>query len=156
MTASSSIQIVSADPRPTAVIAQTTSWGQFPSLWPELLDEVYAFARSCPDFVTAASAAPRWQNVMLYLDQRPSVEIGVLAPAPFTPAGRVTASTLPGGTSAMTVHRGDYAGLGDAHAAVHAFIEARGLEPAGPIWEIYGHWTPDPNELETEIYHLLR
>ncbi|MFZ0377281.1 MAG: hypothetical protein WCD11_01620 [Solirubrobacteraceae bacterium] len=41
-------------------------------------------------------------------------------------------------------------------AAVHAYIQEHGLEPAGPVWEIYGHWTPDPDQVETEIYHLLR
>ncbi|HTX12917.1 MAG TPA: hypothetical protein VME22_30145 [Solirubrobacteraceae bacterium] len=150
------VQVVAIEPRPTVVIAEATSWEQFPSLWPKLLDEVYRFVRSCPDFAPAAGPAPRWQNVMLYLDQRPAVEIGVLAPALFTPVGRVLASTLPGGDVARTVHRGDYARLGDSHAAVHAYIREHGLQAAGPIWEIYGHRTPDPDQPETEIYHLLR
>ena len=93
---------------------------------------------------------------MLYRDQRPSVEIGVLASAPFTPAGRGIASALPGGKVATTVHRGDYSRLGDSHAAVQAYIREHGLEPAGPLWEIYGHAPPDPADAETEIYHLLR
>ncbi len=93
---------------------------------------------------------------MLYRDQRPSVEIGVLAPAPFTPTGRVLASELPGGKVARAVHRGDYSRLGDTHAAVQAYIESQGLEPVGPLWEIYGHPPPDPADTETEIYHLVR
>jgi effector-binding domain-containing protein len=153
---STSVTLTQVDPRPTAVIPQTTSWEQFPSLWPELLNEVYAFVRTCPDFGPTAGPALRWQNVMLYRDQRPAVEVGVLAPAPFTPAGRVIASTLPGGEVVRSVHRGDYSRLGDSHAAVHAYIREHGLEPAGPIWEIYGHWAPDPDRVETEIYHLLR
>jgi effector-binding domain-containing protein len=153
---STSVTLATIDPRPTAVITQTTSWEQFPSLWPELLDEVYAFVRTCPDFAPTAGPAPRWQNVMLYLDQRPAVEVGVLAQAPFTPAGRVIASTLPGGKVVRAVHRGDHSRLGDSHAAARAYIQEHGLEPAGPIWEIYGHWAPDPDQVETEIYHLLR
>lgn len=150
------VDIVTIDPLLTVVIAETTSWRQFPSVWPELLDEVYAFVRGCRDFAAADGATPQWQNVMLYRDQRPAVEVGVLAPGPFTPAGRVIASELPGGKVATAMHQGDYARLGETHAAVHAFVEAHGLEPAGPIWEIYGHWRPDPDELETEVYHLLR
>ncbi|HTP18344.1 MAG TPA: hypothetical protein VMJ65_01995 [Solirubrobacteraceae bacterium] len=33
---------------------------------------------------------------------------------------------------------------------------AEGRDLAGPRWEIYGHWREDPNELETEIFWLLR
>jgi len=150
-----SVEVVTIEPRATVVLAQATSWEEFPSLWPKLLDEVYTFVRACPDFEPGESGKPRWQNVMLYRDQRPSVEIGVLAPGPFTPTGRILASELPGGTVARAVHRGDYSRLGDTHAAVHAHIESRGLEPAGPLWEIYGHAPPDPDDAETEIYHLL-
>ncbi len=150
------VTVTTVDPRPTVVIAQTTSWEEFRSLWPKLLDEVYTFVRACPDFGPGEPGTPRWTNVMLYRDQRPSVEIGVLASAPFTPAGRGIASALPGGKVATTVHRGDYSRLGDSHAAVQAYIREHGLEPAGPLWEIYGHAPPDPADAETEIYHLLR
>jgi effector-binding domain-containing protein len=68
----------------------------------------------------------------------------------------VVTSRLPGGKVATAVHRGDYTRLGDTHAAVREYLDAEGLEPAGPTWEIYGHWHEDPSELETEIYHLLR
>jgi DNA gyrase inhibitor GyrI len=152
----SPVRLVTVGPRPTVVIAQRTSWERFPSLWPELLNEVYAFVRTCPDFEPPDSDQERWQNVILYRDQRPSVEVGVLAPGPFTPAGRVIASALPGGKVATATHRGDYARLGDTHAALHAFIDAGGLEAAGPIWEIYGHWREDPADLETEVFHLVR
>lgn len=150
------VEVVTIDPLPTVVIAETTTWEHFPSVWPKLLDEIYAFVRGCREFAGLDSATPSWQNVMLYRDQRPAVEIGVLAPGPFTPAGRVLASQLPGGKVATTIHRGDYAQLRDTHAAVHAFVEEHALEPAGPIWEVYGHGGNDPAELETEIYHLLR
>lgn len=53
-------------------------------------------------------------------------------------------------------HRGDYAKLGTTHDAVLECVQAQGLERAGPVWEIYGHWRENPDELETEIYHLLR
>ena len=150
------VDVVTIDPLPTIVVAATISWERFPSVWPKLLDEVYAFVRGCSEFASLDRTTPAWQNVMLYRDQRPSVEIGVLAPGPFTAAGRVIASELPGGKVATTIHRGDYARLGETHAAVHAYLEEHGLDAAGPIWEVYGHGSGDPAELETEIYHLLR
>ncbi len=148
------VTVASVEARPTAVIAHVTTWGQFPRLWPQLLDEVYRFVRSRSDLQTGAGSNA-WQNIMLYRDGRPSVEIGVLVSRPFAPEARVTASQLPAGDALMAVHHGDYAQLGAAHDAVRMHAEAKGLELAGPRWEIYGHWRENPDELETEIYYLL-
>jgi effector-binding domain-containing protein len=150
------VTIATVEPRLTAVVAQTTTWREFPALWPQLLDEVYAFVRTSADLAGEAGSSDRWQNVMLYKDDKPSVEIGVLAPRPFTASGRVVASQLPGGHVAIAAHRGDYATLGATHDAVLGYVAAHGLELAGPRWEIYGHWREDPDELETEIRYLLR
>jgi effector-binding domain-containing protein len=151
-----SVAVTRVSPRPTAVVAQTTTWQEFPRLWRQLLDEVYAFVRTSTEIVQETDVAPKWQNVMLYQDDRPAVEVGVLVPGWFTGEGRVIPSCLPGGMTAMTVHTGDYAGLADAHQAVRAFAVSAQLELAGPRWEIYGHWRADPGELETEVYYLLR
>lgn len=149
------VTLVNVDPRATAVIAQTTTWAEFPNLWRELLDEVYRFVRSRPHLATG-DAGQMWQNVMLYRDDRPCVEVGVLVAGPFEPEGRVTASELPGGEVATATHQGDYSRLGATHDAVRAQMAVRGREPAGPRWEIYGHWRDDPSELLTEVFWLLR
>ncbi len=60
------------DPRPTAVIGQTTTWEEFPSVWGRLLDEVYGFVRTRTHLATG-DGAELWQNVMLYKDDRPDV-----------------------------------------------------------------------------------
>jgi effector-binding domain-containing protein len=149
------VEFVAVDPRATAVVAETTTWSEFPQLWARLLGEVYAFVRTRPDLATGAEGE-RWQNVMLYKDQRPDVEVGVLVSQPFETPGHVIASSLPGGEVATAVHRGDYATLGATHDAVRAAAAARGRALAGPCWEIYGHWREDPAELETEVFWLLR
>jgi effector-binding domain-containing protein len=118
------------------------------------LDEVYGFVRSHTDLATG-DGDERWQNVMLYKDDRPDVEVGVLVTAPFEPEGRVIASELPGGEIATATHRGDYARLGLTHNAVREYVAAQGRELAGPCWEIYGHWQADPSKLETEVFWLL-
>lgn len=137
------------EPRLTAVVAETTTWAEYPTVWPRLLDEVYGVVRPRPEL----SPGDGWHNVMLYRDDRPSVEVGVLVSAPFSPVGRVVASQLPGGRVATTTHRGDYAGLAGAHDSVHTFAAERGLELTGTRWEIYGHGHEDPNSIE--IYWLL-
>lgn len=151
----SAVTFAKVDPRPTAVVAQTTTWAEFPSLWGRLLGEVYDFVRSRPDLATGRGGE-LWQNVMLYKDQRPDVEVGVLVTTRFESEGRVIASALPGGDVAMAVHRGDYARLGVTHDAVREHVAARGREIAGPCWEIYGHGRADPSEQETEVFWLLR
>ena len=67
---------------PTAVIAQATTWDEYPRLWPVLLDEVYAFVR-------AGGATQAGHNVMLYRDDVPNVEVGVQVDGVFVASGRV-------------------------------------------------------------------
>ena len=133
----------------TAVIAETTTWEAFPGLWPELLEEVWAVVRS------QAGITPN-RNIMLYKDGVPNVEIGVEVTEAFGTIGRVVSGTLPRGRVARTTHRGRYEDLASAHAAIIEWCEHRGLEGAGPRWEIYGHWSETSTKQEVEIYHLLR
>jgi GyrI-like small molecule binding domain len=121
--------------RPTAVVAATTTWQEFPTLWKSLLDEVWECLR-------AGGIRGGCRNVMLYRDDVPHVEVGV-------------ASTLPAGEVAMTVHRGPYADLDSAHRAVLDWCAAHGRQPTGQRWEVYGPHREDPAELWTEVYWLL-
>jgi len=36
------VTVVDAEPRPTAVVPAATTWPEFPKVWRELLDEVWA------------------------------------------------------------------------------------------------------------------
>ena len=142
------VEMVTVGPRSTVVVAATTTWQEFPSLWTGLLDEVWACLR-------AQGIDRGCRNVMLYRDDVPHVEVGVERHGPTRVSGRVVASALPAGTVAMTVHRGGYDGLGSAHRAVARWCAEHGRRPAGPRWEIYGPHRADPADLETEVYHLL-
>jgi effector-binding domain-containing protein len=130
------------------VVAATTTWAEFPSLWGSLLGEVWACLR-------AGGISGGCRNVMLYRDNVPTVEVGVELTQPCPLTGRVVASTLPAGPVAMTVHWGPYAGLASAHQAVADWCTANRREPAGPRWEIYGPHNDDPAETWTEVYWLL-
>ena len=133
--------------RLTAVIAGITTWDAYPTLWPQLLDEVWSAVRA------DGSVAPG-RNVMLYKDDVPSVEVGVEVGAPFESIGRVVCSSLPEGRVVMTTHRGSW-GVGPAHESVIAACERWGFERVGPRWEIYGHWN-QPGDEEVEVYYLVR
>jgi hypothetical protein len=64
--------------RETAVVAATTTWDEFPRLWRVLLDEVREHADG--------------RNVMLYRDDVPNVEVGVLVRGAFTPGDPLRAA----------------------------------------------------------------
>jgi len=135
--------------QPTAVIAAETTWDEFPSLWRELLDEIWQAVRSNDEIAPG-------RNVMLYKDDVPNVEIGVEAAGPFASIGRIVASALPAGHVATTTHRGRYEDIGDAHKAVIDWCADRGLERTGARWEIYGHVTRQVTQPDVEVYWLLR
>jgi effector-binding domain-containing protein len=142
------ITVTDVAARPTAVVAATTTWQEFPTLWRGLLDEVWACLR-------AGGIDRGCRNVMLYRDDVPHVEVGVELLVPCELTGRVVASTLPAGQVAMTVHRGAYAGLAAAHRAVIEWCDARGVRHTGPWWEVYGPHSDDLAEVWTEVYYLL-
>ena len=134
--------------RPTAVVAATTTWQEFPTLWRPHLVEVW----TC---LHAGGIDRGCRNIMLYWDDTPHVEVGVelLVPCPLT--GRVVASALPTGQVAMTTHFGPYAGLAAAHKAVIDWCDAQGRQRVGTRWEVYGPHNDDPAKVWTEVYHLL-
>ncbi len=53
------------------------------------------------------------------------------------PSGRVQPDELPGGSIARTLHRGGYAGVGEAYDALDTWIERHGYVATGPAWESY-------------------
>jgi effector-binding domain-containing protein len=148
METSHEVTLMQVGARPTAVVMATTTWREFPRLWPTLLDEVWACLR-------AGGIERDCRNVMLYHDDVPHVEVGVELGRPCPLTGRVVASTLPAGLVARTVHRGSYDGLGSAHRAVVEWCAAEGRQPAGRRWEVYGPHRDDPAEVWTEISWLL-
>ena len=118
-------------------------------LWKDLLDEVWACLR-------AGGIHRGCRNVMLYRDDVPNVEAGVLLDQPCPLTGRVVASTLPSGDVATTVRWGSYAELCSAHQAVLDWCRRQARTPAGPRWEIYGPHRDDPAEVWTEVHYLLQ
>jgi effector-binding domain-containing protein len=136
------------DSRPTAVVTATTTWQEFPGLWMTLLDEVWGCLR-------AGGIDSGCRNVMLYLDDVPNVEVGVLLDQPCPLSGRVTTSALPAGTAASTVHRGPFGEVGAAHDAVLRWCATHGHALTGTRWEIYGPHDDDPAQQWTEVYWLL-
>ena len=67
--------------------------------------------------------------------------------------------TLPEVTVASCTYQGSYTQITDVYAAVIAWMEANGYEPAGPMFNIYHvspHETQNPDEFVTEICYPLK
>ena len=137
---------------PTAVVKATTTWSEFPALWPRLLDEVWAFLRPRPRLRAEG------HNIMLYrhglTEAAVEVEVGVQVTRPFEPVGGVVPSQLPA-AEAATARAATSSEIGAAHAAVRAWCSAQGRELTGVSWEIYGDPDPQSGNFEVAVYWQL-
>ncbi len=142
------IRVIGVEPLPIAVIRTTAARSQLSTVIPKLCGEVWQFVKS--------SAVPKPdRHVAVYYDGAITLEVGVIVGGPFAGDGRVISSATPGGTVATTAHIGPYGRLGEAHRAITDWCAANGREWT-MNWEIYGHWTDDPDQLETDVFYLLK
>ena len=125
-----------------------------------LLDEVWKFLKVNPHLKNEGL------NVFLYHDEDDKdllhtergmqIEAGVIVTGSFEGTGTVVCSTTPGGMVATAVHTGPYDTLGETHSAIRKWCNANHRPKTGLYWEIYGHWTDDPNQLSTQVFYLLK
>jgi len=142
------VSVKAIEPTPTAVVAATTTWAEFPKVWGPMLDRVWSFLRhNAP-----AGLHKQGHNVMLYKDDVPNVEIGVQVTGSFDPVGDVLPSALPGGLAATTTHSGPIGRIGDTHQAVREWSQANGYRLAGPYWEIYGDPDPATGSFDVDVF----
>ena len=143
------IELRDVQARTTAVVRRRASLGELARVVPDGCGEVWAFIRS--------SALPHpGRNLALYLDDAINLDVGVEVTQPFIGDDLISCSSTPAGTVATTQHVGSYARLGEAHQAIRRWCADHGHVLAGPNWEVYGHWTDDPEKLQTDVYYLLQ
>ena len=81
------VTMTDVEARPTAVVPATTTWQEFPTLWRELSDEVWACLH-------AGGIYRGCRVIMLYWDDVPHVEVGCRVARP-VPAHRTSESVGP-------------------------------------------------------------
>jgi effector-binding domain-containing protein len=148
------IMIATVLPRTLAAVRQHVKMGDVPKVFKPALDKVWAYLGRHPGLRTDG------HNIMLYHHtpnpaEGMNVDFGVEVTAKFQGEGEITCVETPGGEAAILIHRGPYSGLPAAHAALHQACAASGKKIGSHSWEIYGDWTDDPSQLETEIVYLL-
>lgn len=139
--------------RPLAVVRRRAAAQELSKVVPECCGLVWGVVR-------AQRVAGAGRHVALYWDDAINLEIGVELEAPFGGHGEVVGSATPAGLVATTTHFGPYHLLGDAHRAIHQWCASHGYTPAGPNWEVYGHWVDewnnDPAKIRTDVFYLLK
>ncbi|MFK7916719.1 MAG: helix-turn-helix domain-containing protein [Ilumatobacter sp.] len=101
------------------------------------------YSASSPAFVTIDAGVP----LVSAATTPPPAESGIIA------------GELSAGLAAVTIHKGPYDDLGDAHAALDRWIAECDHEPAGDLWELFltdpGE-VPDPAEWLTKVCWPIR
>ena len=138
------------EPIPVLFIRRQVPTEQLAATFAEVLPAVFGYVmQSGADLAGAPFAR--------YLDmaETTTVEAGCPVSGAAEASGEIELGEIPGGTVAMTIHRGPYEALGDAHAALQAWLLERGYAQGGPPWESYvtdpGE-VSDPSELQTIVY----
>jgi len=142
-------------PRLIAAVRRTAAPREVASAFRPALDLVWAFLARHPGLRTDG------HNVFLYHHvARPEagmpIDFGVEVTRRFDAEGEVHCVETPAGEAAVLVHRGDYRGLADAHATLHAWCASNGRTIGAHSLEVYGDWSNDPSQLETTLQYLLR
>ena len=138
----------------TAVVRSSIPVAQLPGWLAGVYEEVYRYLTE-RGILTDGPPFARYAFHGGIVD----VEAGFPVPGPVPDGRRVTASRLPGGSAAVTTHRGRYEDLALAYQAVTDWLKERDLEPAGPHWEVY--YTnpaaqPDPSTWSTDLVSPYR
>jgi effector-binding domain-containing protein len=136
---------------PLAVIQRQVSKADLSRVVPECCGLVWNVVR--------AQQTQAGRHVAIYWDGSIRLEVGVELNGSLIEQGGVVHSATPAGAVAWTTHFGPYGGLGGAHDAIRRWCSSNNHHPAGPNWEIYGHWqqewNADPSQIRTDVYYLL-
>ena len=150
-----SVNVQTVHPRKLAAVRRELPPGAVGSAWRPALDKVWEFIRS------QSGLWADGHNIFLY--QHPVqagapmlCDFGVEVTRKFETGGEVYATETPGGEAAVTVHRGPYHRMHEAHDAIRKWMAANRRESAGQSWEIYGDPTPNPADTETTVVYLLK
>jgi hypothetical protein len=139
------VSLTEVAPQPTIVIPLVTTWAEYPSQWGPLLDEVWEAIH--------ARDIRAGRNIMLYRDDRPSVEVGAELLDPFTPTGRVIVSALPTGPALTTTEPGSPTpqSIAAAHQRIHDHAQANGQRLTGVRWETYSHHREHADQMHLHV-----
>jgi effector-binding domain-containing protein len=135
--------------QPLAVVRRRAAPAELKTVIPAACGDVWNRAK--------AHAVDRpGRMVAYYLDDVMNIEVGVEVTDAFAGFEDLPRSATPAGRVATVAHVGGYEGLHGAHQTIRAYCKEHDHRFAGPSWEVYGHATPDPAQMRTDIFYLLK
>jgi effector-binding domain-containing protein len=143
------IQSRTVPTQPTAVVWASLPADDIAGWLPDVYQEVMTYLT---DTGVTPAGAPFAR--LTFTGRTVDIEAGFPVPSPVSGRGRVVPSTLPGGTVAVTTHRGRYEELGVAHDAITGWLKEHGHEADGSPWEVYytdPQTVPDPARWRTDV-----
>lgn len=126
------VELVELEAQPVAVVRSHVTVAEIPTFLAGAFDETIE-TLSDQGLGPAGPPFGRYRSA----DGGFDVEAGFPATGTVAPAGRVTASQLPGGSAARVLHQGDYGGVGAAYDAASEWVAAHGFVATEPPWESY-------------------
>lgn len=153
-------RLVELDPQPTVAVRIQSSMADLDvgALFDAHIPKIHAL-------VTAAGqkGGPPYGRYHMFGPSRADIEIGVPIDTPLSgleslsevEAGEIGLSELPGGLTAIVVHRGAYETLGEAYGVFHDWIHEQGHDEGDGPWESYvddPSKVLDPSQVRTEIF----
>lgn len=144
------VEIIRAAAAPMAASLSRVGQSEIPKALIAGLDKVYSTLRA--EGMTGLGC-----NVAIYRGAGGGLvelQAGVETRRAVAPSAEVAPGETPAGAAARATHWGPYERLGDAHAAIRAWLAAKGLT-SDLNWEVYGDWSDDPAGRRTDVCYLI-
>jgi effector-binding domain-containing protein len=145
---------IEVEPRSMVGVHELVTLSELPSVFGRALVMV-------TEELERQGAAPAGPPVALYqgiTSDKVDVTVGFPVDRSVVPAHDVVVVTLPGGPAVQTVHIGPYDRLHETYAELSQWMSARGVTPAGSMWEQYlvgRDVDPDPARWRTLIVYPI-
>jgi effector-binding domain-containing protein len=143
-------ELVTVEPATTAVVRGVVPVTELPGFF----DRSFGALAQTLAAQQIAITGPAFALYRGPLAETADLEVGFTTATAVHADGDVTPGSLPGGTVARLIHAGGFDALSESWQRLRAWIDAAGLTPAQPIWEVYlTEPTPDmdPADLRTEL-----
>jgi effector-binding domain-containing protein len=142
--------IETLEPQPVASVRLTTKPGEVSKTLAGVLTEVMKYLGK----QGVMPAGPPFSRYHRVGPDELDLEAGFPVSKAVAGEGRIKASELPGGRTAVTWHFGSYDKLMESHSLLEAWIKKQPLKPRGGAWEVY--WTdpglePNPQKWKTQV-----
>lgn len=144
-------RIVELGPQNALAVKDEVSHQEIPKRMGEIFGELMSFMQRN----RIQAAGPPFVLYHSWSGAKTVMEVGFPVASPVKGEGRVQPMTLPAGKVVTGVHNGPYDKLMVSYARMQKWMEAKGVKPAGKMWEVYmtdPAIEKDPTKYVTQLF----